>query len=437
VNETPPPPVLDEVPDDLGELEGGFSRKVLAWVIGVASVSFLSAVILGVYGKELEPRPRPEANSFSYSALGYRAAAGFLRRMGLGVVSRQAPAGGIGPDRPLIVAEPDTGWMSARPARLNSLREEAVMRKAPLVLVLPKWEAGPPEKEKPEWLSRVQLMRDQKVDQIVQSLGDTGLAGLAFQHVRSGTLPCNSPWGKLRIELPSPRMLEASPGLEPVVTCPGGLLIARRIQGDPALYVVSDPDFLNNQGLGRAQNAELLYLFLTRGLKAGGVVFDETIHGFERTQGLLSEAMRFPMVLATLQGMVLLGVVLWAGMGRFGKPLPPPSPLGAGKEILVDNTAKLLANGGHAADSLLLYFRQTLRMVAAYYGVPPDVAERERLARLQRIADARGKRLDLAALERSIARLPGGRRGDEAAARMARRLHDWRLEMMNGNRESA
>jgi hypothetical protein len=101
--------------------------------------------------------------------------------------------------------------------------------------------------------------------------------------------------------------------------------------------------------------------------------------------------------------------------------------------VLIDNTAKLLVNGGHAGDSLLLYFRQTTRAVAAHFFLPPDLPDAERLARLQRITYLHGLTWDLAALERSIHQLPDGRRGGDAAARIARRLYDWRMEMMTGS----
>ena len=122
-----------------------------------------------------------------------------------------------------------------------------------------------------------------------------------------------------------------------------------------------------------------------------------------------------------LQSLLLLGVVLWAGMGRFGKPLPAAAGLGAGKEVLIDNTAKLLANGGHADDSLLLYFRQTTRAVAAHYFLPPDLPEGERLARLQRLTRRRTGRLNLAALETQHPPASRGpaRRGAGAADRPA------------------
>ena len=143
------------------------------------------------------------------------------------------------------------------------------------------------------------------------------------------------------------------------------------------------------------------------------------------------------MVLAVLQGLVLLGVVLWAGMGRFGKPLPAAAGLAAGKAVLIGNTAELLAGGGHAADSAMRYFQQTTRAVAAFYFLPPDLPETERLARLQRLSEGHGKRLSLAALEADLRRLPEGRRGEGDAAWIAQRLYDWRVEMTNVDRKSA
>ena len=127
------------------------------------------------------------------------------------------------------------------------------------------------------------------------------------------------------------------------------------------------------------------------------------------------------MVLGVLQSLLLLGVVLWAGMGRFGKPLPAAAGIGAGKEVLIDNTAKLLANGGHAADSVLLYFRQVTRAVAAHYFLPPDLPESERLARLQRLTDGHRQELDLGGAGAEYPSPSGGqeRRGAGAADRRA------------------
>ena len=426
-----PGPAAVELSEIEGEIEGGFSRRALGWIVGGTVASFLAFVLLGVYGKDLDRRPTPEANTFSYSALGHHGLASFLIAMGLGVLPRQAPAGGVGPGRPLILAEPD----ARDPQRLKDLRQEARDRDARLVLVLPKWSPGPPRKNRPDWLDRVVLRPSSEVERVVRELGDEGLRKVTVERP-GGTLRCTAAWGSaeigMRIDV-EPQLLTPSPELDPVVSCSGGYLIARRAgAAAPATYLISDPDLLNNQGLDQDGNAEAVYQFLAHDLAATSVVFDETIHGFNRVPGLLAEALRFPMVLGVLQSVLLLGVVLWAGIGRFGKPLPAASGIGAGKEVLIDNTAKLLANGGHAADSLLLYFRQTTRAVAAHYFLPPDLPESERLARLQRLTDGHGQELNLAALERGIQRLPAGRRGDEQAARIAGRLHEWRGRMTAG-----
>ncbi|MEA2602171.1 MAG: hypothetical protein QOF89_3163 [Acidobacteriota bacterium] len=449
---------------DLDELEGGFSRRRLAWVVGIAVASFAIFLLLLAFGRDLEGPPAPGPHTFSRSALGYQGVAELLRSLGLGVVSRQAPAGsGTGPTHPLVMAEPQPG-RGGDSQRLEALWKEASDRQAPLVIVLPKWAPGDSRSDHKDWLTRVELMPIGEVGWFVRHhLGESGLgeSGLPVvpQRLRRAT-GCQARWRTedaptpIRIEIEEAVQLlqlekqEKGKGLEPIVQCDGGVLVARRPAagdnedkdedgGRPQMVVIADPDLLNNHGLGRGENAAAVHQLLARSLEARGVVFDETIHGFNRTPGLLAEALRFPMVLGVMQGLLLLGFVLWAGMGRFGKPLPAALGLARGKEVLIGNTAELLSGGGHAADSVARYFQQTTRAVAAYYFVPADLPEGERLARLQRLAEGHGKRMSLAALELDIQRLPAGRRGEEQAAWIAQALYDWRLEMTNVDRKSS
>jgi len=420
------------------ELEGGFSRRWLAWGVGIAVTSFAIFLLLLAYGRDLEARPAPGANTFSRSALGYQGVAELLRALGLGVVSRQAPAGsGVGPDHPLVVAEPDPG-RGGGSERQGTLWEEAKDRKAPLVIVLPKWTPGEPQKRKPEWLAQVELIPLYRLEPALRRLrgSDHPVEVQRF----AGAKSCQASWqgeeesAPLKIDTEDVvQLLRPEEELEPLIQCAGGILVGRRAAADnrPQVVVIADPDLLNNHGLGRGENAAAVYQLFTQALGAKGVVFDETIHGFNRTPGLIAEALRFPMVLAVLQGLILLGVVLWAGMGRFGKPLPVAAGLAAGKEVLIGNTAELLTGGGHVADSASRYFQQTTRAVAGYYFLPPDLPEAERLVRLQGLSEGRGKRLNLTALEADLQRLPAGRRGEEQAAWIAQRLYQWRVEMTN------
>ena len=438
----PPPPLPEE--GEPQELEGGFSKRLLAWVVGLSVVSFVVAILLVTYGDELEARkPNPHANTFSKSALGHMAAARYLRTMGLGVVSRQNPGvSGASPSRPLIVAEPDAGWLAGDPAaKIEGLVKEAARRKAPLVLVLPKW-AGQSKRGRPEWIGKVGLLPEGHVLGVLAAFDDDVLADQELVRGGDTSFRCQAPWRspdwtkQLRVETSPPQLLAPHPDLFPVVRCPEGILVARhKLEGGSEVWVISDPDILNNQGLSRADNAVLLYELLTRELAATGVVFDETIHGFNRTPGLMTELRSFPLVLAVFQGLLLAGIVLWAGVGRFGKPLPAGLGLAPGKEVLIDNTARLLASGGHASDSLARYFRQTTRAVAAAHFLPPDLPDPEMLARLQHITLARRIGMDLGALERQIHQLPDG--AGERAVKLARALHTWRLEMTNVHRQGS
>lgn len=428
---------LPDEPDGAPEeLEGGFSRRALRWIVGSVAVSLVASVLLMAYGRDLQGGPPPGAHSFSDSALGHRAVVLLLTRLGLGVTSRRSlSSGDAGPGRPLVLAEPNPKGESWRPDQLQALSQEAASRQAPLVVVLPKWRAGAARKDKPRWLSSVRLMPEEDVAKVLEALNEADLQGLIPQRF-DGVRRCEARWNRTaveyRMDVDALQLLPPSPSLRALVSCGSYALVAeRKATGSrPRIVLVADPDLLNNHGLGRGDNAILIHQLFTQGLGATGAVFDETIHGFSRDLGLLAEALSFPLVLGVLQALVLLGVVLWAGMGRFGKPLPASLGLAAGKEILIDNTAKMLANSGHAEDSLARYFQQTVRAVAGHHFLPPDLADKDRIERLQQITAARGGKLRLAELERAVRQIPLGRAGEEPAAKTARRLYDWRVEMM-------
>lgn len=424
------------------EMEGGFSRSIIGWIVGVGVVSFALALLLSAFGEDLFEKPTPDTNSFSRSALGHRALAELLRSLGIGVVSRRAPGTGTpGVVRPVVAAEPDPDVLLQAEDRLPELVREAHASQAPLVVVLPKWR-GLPHPKNPGWVGGAALLSEGTVLQVLEQLGAEGLKEAGIEREKGPRVRgCSAGWRSAgdidyRVDLAPAQLLEPGPGLEPEVTCGKGLLIARHQAGpeQPEIYLVSDPDLLNNHGLGDGDNAVLIYDFLTHRLGAKGLILDETIHGFRRAPGLLAEAFRFPLLLAVLQALVLTGVLLWAGMGRFGKPVPPPAGLGSGRQVLIDSTARLLTHGGHGAESLARYFHQTLRALASGLGLPSEMPDSEVLQRLQRISRERRLGMDLYTLQQQVGNPPGGGVATDWALSIARDLHRWRQEMTDGNR---
>jgi hypothetical protein len=424
------------------ELPGGFSPSTLRWIVVAAAVSFSAALLLTIFGRDLSRPPTATANSFSRSVLGYRGLAEFLAALDLGVVSRETRAAlGSGSERPILLAEPDAALAAGDPTRrLLALLQESRAKRASLVLVLPKW-TGTPLARRPDWVGALRLLPPAAVRRpLAALLAPSDVAPAEVVRVPPGA-PLGCSWNAraLDVELAPAQLLAEAPEMTPLVRCRGGALVARYplALGSPDLFVVADPDLLNNRGLARGDHAAIVQALFVQVLGATGVVFDETIHGFERATSLVAELFRFPLALVLAQAAILLAIVLWAGAARFGKPAAAAAALPAGKQALIDNTAGLLAAGaerdprglrGHAADSLARYYRQTVRAVASELFVGSERGERETRERLQRISDGRRLGMNLAGLEFRV-RNPEG-----SDLELARAIHRWRLEMTDGDR---
>jgi len=398
--------------------------------------SFLLAFVMSAFGDRLGGAPSSGADSYSYSAIGHRALFEWLRRQSVDAQRRTSERSrSFGPGAPLLVLEPGAQEMALRPwEELPRLRRLAAERQAAVVLSLPKW-IGVPGSDR-RWIAHASPLPVTAVD---RRLGEflASFDGPPARVVRlpdSGPLDCEGADGtRYRVDVPDPQLLQDADGVEPIVSCGGWVLVGRIDADDDApLYIVADPDLLSNHGLAVADHARLIHDLVVGRLEARSALIDETIHGLGREQGLLAQMLGFPLVLPVLHGLLAVACVVWAGAFRFGRPRQPPTePARAGgKRALIDNSAQLLALGGHTAESLEAYFDQTLRSVAARYAMPADTDGDAMLDSLQRVSDAKGLEMRLADLRRRIR--GNGRIGDERAVRTARRLHRWRMEMTDG-----
>ena len=414
----------------------GFSRKSLSWIIGLSVGSFALAILLTAFAEDLSRPWSAGADAFSYSALGHRGVVAFLSRMGVQVIVRQSDRLTMaGPQTPLIVAEPPPSAMGLKPeaSRLAALADHAKAKSATLIVILPKW-LGLPNATKRGWLGAVEPIPPDTLTAVLSPLGSRIATAVRINTTPGDhELACETAWqDTLRVSLTDANLVEPALGIEPLVTCGGRALVAglRGEEGGPRLILVSDPDIINNQGLGRGDNARVIHDLLVRGLSTRSVVWDETIHGFTRASGFASELFRFPLVMALAHGCLLLGLVLLAGIGRFGKPKPTADAVASGKQTLIDNTAKLMSMAGDTADGLREYFDQTVHAVATHYFLPSSLSEDQLRQRLREIGVARGVGLDIEELgARTRAIFVGPRKDAGAALGIAVRLHRWREEM--------
>jgi hypothetical protein len=385
-----------------------FGRGVTIALAGIAGLSLVGAVLLAIFGGELGERPSAGADGYSRSAIGHAGLIAALERLGVPVVrSRHDSAvkarGGL-----LIIAEPivDPGT----PAHAEALA--AMVADADRVLVvLPKW-VGTQDPVRRTWIADADLLPVEEVAPVLAALDIEA-------EVRR---PAEALPG-----LPAPQLLEGD-----VQTYAGRGAHSLIAAVDDAVWLVADPDLMNNHGLGRADNASTI-IGLIEILRAGGpVVFDETLHGFRVETSPFRALFVPPLVFATLAALAAAALLLWAAMGRFGAPEPTAAAIAPGKDYLIRNTAALLRFGGHDAHALRRYLATAVAAVRQALHAP-DLDDAALRAWLERLRADRGGAVPLAELERDVealaaTRRPPARRVLDTAAR----IHRWRKELTHG-----
>ncbi|MEL6907612.1 MAG: hypothetical protein AAFP22_19550, partial [Planctomycetota bacterium] len=229
-------------------------------------------------------------SAYSRSALGYEALAESLDDLGQTVlVSRWRSGRRARPSVPVRVLEPVEEHLE----EVDNVLIDAARRGAPAVLGLPKWRGTPDLRG---WVTEVALVsHDEALAPLVLVQG--GGAELVTPETPTGW---SSTLGVPAPELPHQPQLLAPGVVEPLVWCDQGVLVGTLESpwGAPVV-VVSDPDLWSTHGLGRGDNAVIVEALLGRELGSTGVVFDETIHGFERAPSLWTELTTFPLSLFT------------------------------------------------------------------------------------------------------------------------------------------
>ncbi len=401
-----------------------FSRRTLFWLVAIGVVSFLGSLALLVSGGGGSEGARAGGLPLARSALGHRAFVKSLQRLGVPVVvSRFSSARKAGSRGVLFVGEPQLkDWRADKVRRL--------MRAGRVILVLPKWK-GIPDRNNPRWTASVSLLARSRVEKILRMV-DPGA-----RLVRPG----NSVFWTASRYAGGPTILQpqlvTSPALRPIIASDRGMLVGQLTNVRNTIWIVSDPDIFANHGIGKGENAKIA-IGLIRSMRASGgpVVIDTTIHGASGKPSLWGSLLELPFVVASLAGILALGIALWAGAARFGAPLPATPLLEAGKLTLIDNATRLLRYGGHQRDILDRYRRALVSAVTARLRAPAlGSAGKTELARwFDRVGRARGTRHRFSEINDEIETLTAGEgAGERKLLAAATRLYRWKGEMLDGS----
>ena len=397
-----------------------FSQRLLIGWIVAAVLTF--AVSLYFMGNGSQGNDTVGPSTFSRSAIGYAGLADVLQRLDIPVVkSRYDSLGKLNPGSVLVIAEPLPGAKTEETMR-------TLLKADTILLVLPKW-TGQSSKQKSGWLGEASAWPTSDVNWALHLVAPQADVTEVDQAVWTTNVLNLAP------SLEAPIRLMHGDRLQPLIGDADGMLLGRLSDRKRLIWVLSDPDVISNHGLARAGNAALAVAMITR-LRSGSgsVVFDETIHGFitEPANPILL-LFRFPFVMATIQAAIAIALLLWATLGRFGTPQPAPPPLSAGRQGLLENIAKLIEFTGHQEVMVRRYVLETVRDVARQLHAPRELSTAALIGWLQRVGTARGVDTDCGALIREAETLGESRRRNPALlVRLARQIHRWKGEIIDG-----
>ncbi len=393
-----------------------FSPRVLAGWLAAVILLFVGTVYFTLFGTP----PAPTGPSaFSISAIGYAGIADVMHRLGARVIkSRGQSLDKLDPQGVLVVAEPLQS--------ISASRLRALFAANAVLLVLPKWNGQPSDKA-PGW---IEVAAPASLDSAKT------VARAAVVDADVVRVPTVANWSRNEIGV-LPRVTDQvqlikSARLRPVVGTADGMLIGELRTDRQRLWILADPDVMQNHGL--MQNAAFA-VALINALRSsvGNVVFDETVHGLTDRPSPFWLLFEFPFVLATVLGVIAIGLLLWATMGRFGVPLAPPQALHSGKTVLIDNTAKLFALARYQPVIIKRYVYAIIRDVARQLHAPAGMSDAALVEWLRRNSQARAVTIDCGTVLSTADELAaGGRSGPAPMAALARDIFRWKREIIDG-----
>ena len=359
---------------------GLFSFKAALLAVVIGAVSFAALVVLTAFAPELEDKDQAGLHAYSKSALGYNLAVELLRRSG------HAPE--ISRNSALLANGDAFGVLVLTPAGARDLEDLKAVefdRYDPTLIILPKrW--GMPDFNRPTRYRRVGELDLNDVSSLLQPFADS--FGLRRTNPASELV-----WGgnTFPATFTDRTQVISSGPIDPILTSSEGTLFGR-IEGTNT-YIVSDPELLNTHGLKSIENARLMLRIFDQ---VSGydvqrpIVFDTTLHGFERNKSLLRALFEPPMLGATLFAFAAAILLGWAAFVRVGKAPSPLPPFATGRASLIDSTAGLFSQTRREATLAAGYGELSRRLALLQLGHNDDLS----MAQAEALLKSREERLN-------------------------------------------
>lgn len=397
------------------QASSGFSPMTMIVVLLVGIVSLAGLGVLSAYAPQLRSGNNGGGHALSRAATGFGGLPILLRDLGMPVGFNRGEASDIPRER-LLVVTPD---VSTNPKAVQDL-----IKDAPSLIILPKWAVAPYPRHR-GWTSTVGTYSgSDTLDVLPAPLRK----GVRFTE-RKG-------WAPVALRRPNgaafgaPGRIEnlrtfSGPGWTPVVVDERGRAVLL-LHSASFTYLLTDPDLVSTHSLKTLAGARTAVSLLDILKDANtAVIFDLTLHGFQRGRNLLRLLLEPPLAGMTL---VLVALAAFAGLQaavRFGPARETGRAIALGKRALAENTASLVRMARREHHMAAPYALLVRAAVARAIGAPrtlSDGALDAFLDRVSRIMGASDTYTVLAAQART-AKTPGD------LMRVAGALYRWNQEL--------
>jgi len=196
--------------------------------------------------------------------------------------------------------------------------------------------------------------------------------------------------------------------------------------GRGEVWLVHRPEFLRNNLLRKGDNAVILCRLADAVAGRDRIYFDEYFHGMRDRPGPLELLLQPPLLWVTLQGLCLLGLILWRELPRFGVLRALPVQRRRSKEEYLDALANLLGQKQAYDEGFRIARTAFTRELEDDLGLPASLSPRELAAH----ARARQPGLDSERLARALGREHLPRASAAAFLQAMNELEDLRKEFL-------
>ncbi|HEX8442318.1 MAG TPA: hypothetical protein VF631_01590 [Allosphingosinicella sp.] len=392
-----------------------FNPRLIAGLVCGGLLAFIGFLVLTAYAGNFRSGRDGLAHALSVSAVGYKGLADLIELSGGDTFLARDQEAGESEDL-LIVTINERTEQSGLTELLERRSAKATL------LVLPKWQV----QAQPLRRSWVTKLGPAPASSVGNALPDWLELRIEQSPASRSPLAGQSFMEGFQVAAPSEIVQTvAGEGLEPLLAGPRGAAVLARLSDRNQLYILADPDLLNNQGLReRERAAAALALIDQLNVNyAESVIFDLTLSGFGEQQSMLRLAFEPPFLALTAALLIAGLLAALHGVASFGPRAHEKRAIALGKAALVDNSAGLvrLARREHRVGS---HYADVVRDAAVRdAGAPANLNGAELETYLDRIGPPAAPRFsELASAVRAA--------GDpETLLGAARALFQWKKDM--------